>query len=284
MDAFADRRDRLDAAGVAEIAPGVRRLVAPNPGPMTGPGTNTYLVGRERVVVVDPGPAIAAHLDAIADAVGGAHVEAILVTHTHADHSPGAAPLRARLGGRLVGALPRHRAHHDATFVPDEIPEECATYAADAGPVVALATPGHASNHVCWYLPHARLLCTGDHVLGTVSPVILAPDGDMAEYLESLRRIRRLDLERLAPGHGPLLERPVEVVDGLIRHRLAREAKVAAALAADGPAPIEALLARVYADVDAALHRIALHSLEAHLLKLERDGRAARDAGRWRAA
>ena len=273
------------APGIAvAVAPGVRRIVAPNPGRMTGPGTNTYLVGSRALVVLDPGPALEAHLEAIVAAVAGARVVAIAVTHTHRDHSPAARPLGARLAAPLVGCCARHAAFQDPSFVPDTLAGEGHALATDAGELVAVATPGHASNHLCWHQPALRLLYTGDHILGTVSPVILPPDGDMGEYLDSLARLQRLDLAVLAPGHGPLLAEPRAAIAALIGHRLAREARVAAALAALGRASLEALLPVVYRDVDAVLHGYARYTLEAHLLKLEREGRARRDGTDWRPA
>lgn len=266
---------------VVALAAGVRRIVAPNPGRMTGPGTNTYLIGTRELVILDPGPAVAAHLEAIAAAVGGARVVAVAVTHTHRDHSPGARPLRARLGAPLVGQRARHAAFQDPDFEPDLVAREGLRLATDAGELVAVATPGHASNHVCWHQPALRLLYTGDHVLGTVSPVILPPDGDMAEYLDSLARLRGLALEAFAPGHGPLLPEPAAVIESLLRHRLAREARVVAALAALGRASLATLLPAVYRDVATELHDVARYSLEAHLLKLEREGRARRDGADW---
>jgi glyoxylase-like metal-dependent hydrolase (beta-lactamase superfamily II) len=274
------------AAGLAPgrpvpVAAGVRRIVAPNPGRMTGPGTNTYLIGTRELVVLDPGPAADSHLDAIVDAVGTGRVVAIAVTHTHRDHSPGATPLRARLGAPLVGMRARHVAFQDPDFTPDTPAHDGFALATDAGRLVAVATPGHASNHLCWHQPAIRLLYSGDHVLGTVSPVILPPDGDMSEYLDSLARLRGLDLAAFAPGHGPLVPDPVATIDALIRHRLAREARIVRALADLGGAPLEALLPVVYQDVAGELHGYARYSLEAHLLKLEREGRARRDGEDW---
>ncbi|HXQ63218.1 MAG TPA: MBL fold metallo-hydrolase [Steroidobacteraceae bacterium] len=263
------------------VAPGVRRVLAPNPGPMTGSGTNTYLVGRERLVILDPGPAIDSHVAAILAAVGGARVVAIAVTHTHRDHSPAAAPLHAALGAPRRGAVPRHREFHDPSFVADLPAGDGCILATDVGELVAVATPGHASNHLCWFEPAGRRLYTGDHVLGTVSPVILPPDGDMTEYLDSLARLDALDAQAILPGHGPVLAEPKVVIAALVRHRQMREARVLAALRDLGPASIETLLPHVYADVDPARHAIARYSLEAHLLKLERECRARRDDGRW---
>jgi glyoxylase-like metal-dependent hydrolase (beta-lactamase superfamily II) len=263
-----------------EVAPGIRRLVAPNPGRMTGPGTNTYLVGDRSVLVVDPGPAIDAHVAAICDAIGSARVAGVLVTHTHRDHSPAPRPLGEHYLAPLVGRRPRYEDFHDASFVADEEPADGARYASDAGELIAVATPGHASNHVCWFHPATRSLLTGDHVLGTVSPVILPPDGDMSEYLDSLARLQRLDLAAILPGHGPVLDDPAAVLAGLVAHRLGREAKVQRALATEARA-LEDLMPHVYDDVDPALHGFARYSLLAHLLKLQEEGLANCADDRW---
>lgn len=263
------------------LAPGVRRILAPNPGLMTGQGTNTYLVGTEAVVVLDPGPAISVHLDAILAAVGSARLVAIAVTHTHRDHSPGAMALAARRTAPVVGRLAAHAAFQDPTFHPDHVPEAGTELSTDAGPLVAVPTPGHASNHICWHHPALRLVYTGDHVLGTVSPVILPPDGDMGDYLDSLARLAGLDLAAIAPGHGPVLADPPAVLAALVRHRLAREQRVVDALADLGRASIDRILPIVYADVAPELHAYARYSLEAHLIKLERDGRVTRRGDEW---
>jgi glyoxylase-like metal-dependent hydrolase (beta-lactamase superfamily II) len=263
------------------LAPGVRRLVAPNPGRMTGDGTNTYLIGERRVVVIDPGPAIESHVDALLAAIGDAEVVAIAVTHTHSDHSPAAALLHARTAAPRRGATPRCRDFHDETFTADVPTGDGTVLATDAGELIAVATPGHASNHLCWFEPATGRLYTGDHILGTVSPVILPPDGDMGEYLDSLQRLAALGATCLLPGHGPVLADPGTVIATLVRHRLMREARVLAALDGAGPATLEMLLPRVYADVDPALYGIAAYSLEAHLIKLRRDGRVQQRAGRW---
>ena len=274
----------LTPGQVVALGAGVRRIVAPNPGRMTGPGTNTYLFGSRDVVVLDPGPAIGAHLDAINAALGTARLAAIAVTHTHLDHSPAAAPLALRHGAPLAGRMPRDAACHDRSFTATLPTEDGDRLACDAGALLAVTTPGHASNHVCWHHEPTRILYTGDHVLGTVSPVIMPPDGDMTEYLQSLARLATLDLAALAPGHGPVLAEPQRVIAALIRHRLEREARVAAALAAHGPATLDALLRVVYADVATPLHDVARYSLLAHLIKLERDGRAGRAGLAWMAA
>ena len=290
---------RIDPAGRglawADIVPGrvvrlsarVLRVTAPNAGMMTGPGTNSYLVGdpaTNRWTVIDPGPDDASHRQALLAAAPGP-LERILVTHTHVDHSPGAAPLARATGAPVLGRRPLHAAGQDATFAPDE--ELYGGEVLALGPDTTLRvlhTPGHASNHLCYLLEQERTLFTGDHVMQGSTVVINPPDGDMAAYLRALESLHALELDWFAPGHGFLVARPHEVVRALVRHRLGRESKVVTALAAIGPAPIEALVLQVYDDVPAALHPVARRSLLAHLLKLEAEGRARCSDGSWSAA
>jgi glyoxylase-like metal-dependent hydrolase (beta-lactamase superfamily II)/8-oxo-dGTP pyrophosphatase MutT (NUDIX family) len=288
---------RLDPRGqwgaLAEIVPGrairlsdnVIRVTAPNPGVMTGPGTNSYLVGdavRGRWTVIDPGPADEAHLQALQAAAPGP-IERILVTHTHKDHSPGAAALARATGAPVLGRRPLHATGQDESFDPAREVDDGEIFPVGDGLVLkALHTPGHASNHLCFLLPHERLLFTGDHVMQGSTVVINPPDGDMAAYLAALRGLLELPLDWLAPGHGFLVARPREVIEALIRHRLAREARVLDALQALAPAPLDTLLPRVYADVPASLHAMARRSLLAHLLKLQHDGVAAAQGETWR--
>jgi glyoxylase-like metal-dependent hydrolase (beta-lactamase superfamily II) len=266
----------------ATIGPGIVRIVAPNPGPLTGPGTNTYLVGTSELAVIDPGPDDEAHVEAIARA-GAGKIAWILVTHTHRDHSPAARALRELTGALVVGRAAPEARGQDRRFCPDAQPADGERVMLGEAALRCIWTPGHASNHLCFLLEQGGVLFTGDHILGQVSPVILPPDGDMADYLDSLRRLREMPLAMIAPGHGPMLQRPVEVIDALIGHRLVRETKVCAALARAGGATLDELLLDVYADVDLALHELARHSLLAHLLKLEREGRAGREDALWRA-
>jgi len=290
---------RIDPAGRggahADIVPGrvvhlsarVRRVTAPNPGVMTGPGTNSYLVGdpvTNRWTVIDPGPHDDSHRQALLQAAPGP-IERILVTHTHVDHSPGAAALARATGAPVLGRHPAHATGMDPNFAPDE--ELRGGEQMELGPTAALRvlhTPGHASNHLCYLLEAEKTLFTGDHVMQGSTVVINPPDGDMAVYLEALRGLLALDIEWLAPGHGFLVARPHEVVSALIKHRLAREARVVQALQAV-PAgtmtPLDDLLPRVYADVPPGLHPVARRSLLAHLLKLQGDGLAVADGERW---
>ncbi|MEN9418943.1 MAG: hypothetical protein RI988_2563 [Pseudomonadota bacterium] len=291
---------RIDPAGLggrayADIVPGrvvrlsprVLRITAPNAGMMTGPGTNSYLVGdpaANRWTVIDPGPDEASHREALLAAAPGP-IERILVTHTHIDHSPGAVALSRATGAPVLGRRPLHAAGQDASFDPAE--ELFGGEVLGLGPETSLHvvhTPGHASNHLCYLLPEERTLFTGDHVMQGSTVVINPPDGDMAAYLRALEALYALDIEWFAPGHGFLVARPHEVVRALVRHRLGREAKVAAALAAAGPAPLEGLVTRVYDDVPPGLHAVARRSLLAHLLKLEAEGRARCVDGNWSGA
>lgn len=273
----------LPAPGVVSaLSPGIRRLIAPNPSMMTGPGTNTYLVGDDEVAVIDPGPSIDAHLDAIEEAAGG-RIRHILVTHTHPDHSPGAAPLKKRTGAALYGRPAPEGRHQDQTFAPDRILDdgdalETATYT-----LRAVHTPGHASNHLCYLHDASRRLFTGDHIINGSTVVIDPPDGSMSDYLESLEHLKSQPLRRIAPGHGDVMEQPTEAIDWIIRHRLQREAKVLAALRLQADCTSADLTRTVYAEVDERLHPVAERSLLAHLLKLQQDGRAEVRDDRWRA-
>jgi glyoxylase-like metal-dependent hydrolase (beta-lactamase superfamily II) len=266
----------LTSGQLDEIAPGVRRLVARNPGFMTGPGTNTYLLGTQRCAVIDPGPHDPVHIERILEAAGG-RVSAILATHTHPDHSPGVAALAQSTGAEvLVRGAPVH-GRQDATFAPTRVLNDGDVVRVDDLALRAIHTPGHASNHLCYLLEGAGMLFSGDHVMQGSTVVIGPPDGDMQVYLQSLARVQREPVTRIAPGHGTVIEDAQSEVARLIAHRLQREAKVVERLRRAGRATIDVLVASVYDDVDPRLHPVAKGSVLAHLLKLEADGRAARD-------
>ena len=268
------------AGATAVLSPVVRRVVARNPGPLTGAGTNTYLVGTGPVIVLDPGPADPVHIDAILAAAPGG-IAQIVVTHTHSDHSPGAALLAARTGAAIVGRPTEPDADMDRTFVPTRVPADGECVRAPGVSLRAVYTPGHVGNHVCWLHEEERLLFTGDHILGGVTTVIIPPSGDMGDFLASLAKLRALDAAAIAPGHGPVLDEPAVVIDALVAHRLAREAKVLAAVRGQGAATLAELLPVVYDDVPVPMHRIARWSLWAHLIKLAREGRVREEAGHW---
>ncbi len=263
---------------LVELASGVRRLVAPNPGPMTGPGTNTYVIGTDSLTIIDPGPDIESHLTMLSE-VGA--IENILVTHTHPDHSPAAAVLASQTGARLVGRPPPGDGRQDTSFRPDHVPADNELLVLDGFVCQAIATPGQASNHVCYFLKELGWLFTGDHIMGGSTVVIAPPDGDMDAYLSSLEGLKRLRITALLPGHGAMIEQPMSAIDGLVRHRLAREAKVLTALDTALAKTDDLLLAAVYDDVPATLHPVAKRSLLAHLYRLEKRGRAVQLASGW---
>ncbi len=263
-----------------ELAPGITRLVAPNPGMMTGPGTNTYLLGEAELAVIDPGPAIDRHVNAILERAAG-KLRWVLVTHTHTDHSPAAQALAEATGAELLGRPAPAGRHQDAAFRPGRVLEDGDVLATADFELEAVHTPGHASNHLCYRHAALRWLFTGDHIIDGSTVVIDPPDGSMVDYLRSLEKLKRLDIDAIAPGHGNVIERPREAIDALIAHRLAREAKVARALAAHPGTTLSELVRHAYDEVDRTLHALAERSLLAHLEKLEAESRARRDGGRW---
>ncbi|MCL7942192.1 MBL fold metallo-hydrolase [Halomonas sp. ATCH28] len=271
----------IEPGRAVELAPGVIRVTAPNSGAMTGPGTNSYLLGDgDDHLVIDPGPAEPAHLERLL-ALAGGRLSRVLVTHTHIDHSPGAAWLKARTSARLVGLPPPPGASQDAGFVPDHRPRHGERLETPAGSLKVLHTPGHASNHLCYLLEPARLLFAGDQVMQGSTVVINPPDGDMAAYLEALNALGEEPFDTIAPGHGFLIGEAHAAIDFLVTHRLAREHKVRRALARHAPVSLETLTRHAYDDVPEEKLGVAARSALAHLLKLEAEGRAAQRAGQW---
>lgn len=258
----------------------VTRITAPNPGAMTGPGTNTYLVGEAEIAVIDPGPAVDSHIEKILQA-GTGRIRWLLTTHTHMDHSPACAAIKAATGAQLLGRPAPAGGSQDQSYVPDRILQDGERLALGNLHLRALRTPGHASNHLCYLLEETRMLFTGDHVMQGSTVVINPPDGDMRAYLASLDRLLAEDIAIIAPGHGYLIGAPHKEVRRLVAHRLAREAKVAAALGRLGTATPEQLVPEVYADVPPKLHPVAMRSLTAHLGKLVIDGRVREESGRY---
>jgi len=261
----------------------VVRITAPNPGAMTGPGTNSYIVGGEELALIDPGPESDAHREALLRAVGN-RLKWILCTHTHLDHSPGTRAIRTATGARTAGyaTVPRD-GRQDTAFAPDRPLREGDTIEVGGLHLRAIHTPGHASNHLCYLLEEQRLLFTGDHVMQGSTVVISPPDGDMQAYLASLERLLALDIAAFAPGHGQLIDTPHDEARRLIAHRLKREQKVIDAFSERNPATLDELLPVVYSDTSPRLHPVARRSLEAHLIKLAREGRATqKEDGAWR--
>jgi len=265
----------------AQLSPLVARITAPNPGMMTGPGTNTYLIGGGQLALIDPGPESPAHLAAMLAAVGD-RLRWILCTHTHLDHSPGARALKGATGAEVIGMPAPPHGSQEATFAPDRVFRHGDVLDCGAFTLRAVHTPGHASNHLCYLLEPEKLLFTGDHMMQGSTVVINPPDGDMVAYLESLAALLALDIARAAPGHGHPLDAPHEEARRLIAHRLGREQKVVAAFTANNPATLDALLPVVYSDTPERLHPVARRSLHAHLLKLEREGRVEQRGELWK--
>lgn len=255
----------------------VTRLTAPNPGVMTGPGTNTYLVGADALAVIDPGPAIEEHVRRIVE-VGAGRIRWILATHTHVDHSPAARLLKDATGACVLGRPRPAHGHQDPDFAPERVVGHGERLALGGATLRAIHTPGHASNHLCYLLEETRMLFTGDHIMQGSTVVINPPDGNMRAYLGSLAALAQEDAAILAPGHGYLIGNPAKEIRRLIEHRHARERKVTGAIARLGAPTLEELVPLVYDDVHARIHPLAARSLAAHLEKLVAEG-AVRESG-----
>lgn len=279
------RDDTLPHGDVEETAPGVRRLVCNNPSAFTFRGTNTYIVGRGAVAVIDPGPEDAAHLAAILRATEGERVTHVIVTHTHRDHSPGAAALVAVTGARTYGFGPHMTPPEaggeggDHGFRPDvTVPDE-GVVAGEGWRLTALHTPGHCANHLCFAMDGNGVLFSADHVMSWSTSVVSPPDGDMTDYMRSLERVMARDDQVLLPGHGPAIRDPKPFLAGLHAHREEREARVLEALAKAGIATADELVGPVYGPLDPRLVKPAGRSLLSHLIKLERERAVIRAPG-----
>jgi len=277
---------------VTTLHPLVRRLTADNASAYTYTGTQTYLVGQRDVAVIDPGPDSARHVDAILSAMAGAAIRAIVCTHTHRDHSPAAALLKAATGAPIIGCaalVPADAgdgidAAYDLAYAPDRVLGDGESVEGDGWTLTAVATPGHTSNHLCFALPQAEALFSGDHVMGWSTSIVSPPDGDMGAYMASLDTLLGRTENVYYPGHGDPIDRPQRVVRGMLGHRKQREGQILRRLAL-GPATIEDLVAAMYAGLDEKLRGAAARSVLAHLIDLERRVRVT-DLGdaRWRLA
>jgi glyoxylase-like metal-dependent hydrolase (beta-lactamase superfamily II) len=287
------REDTLAHGAVEETAPGVRRILCPNPSAFTFRGTNTWIIGRGRVAVLDPGPEDATHLAAILGALKGEEITHILVSHTHRDHSPGARALQAATGAPTHG-FGRHMTPPDQGgeggdhgFTPDVVLPDGGVVEGDDWRLKALHTPGHCGNHLCFAMDGAAgNFFSADMVMSWSTSVVSPPDGDMAAYMASLERlIARGEQDRMyLCGHGPRLPNPAPYLAALKAHRLEREAKTLDALRAAGVATAVELVPPVYGPLDPRLVGPAGRSLLAHLIKLERDGVVAQQGEAWRLA
>ena len=262
-----------------KLTEGVCRITAPNAGAMTGPGTNSYILGKKRLTLVDPGPLDDSHINVLLDATKG-RLEQILVTHTHPDHSPAAAPIAKVTGVPCVGLLASDSLHQDETFVPDiELHHEKQIMVEDQV-LTAVHTPGHVNNHFC-FLHENGMLFTGDHIMEGSTVVIVPPGGNMSQYMASLKLLKSYPIKQLVPGHGHVMEQPEAVVDWLLDHRTMRENKVIAKLKQHSGCTVEGLLPLVYDDVDTAMHHMAALSMLAHLIKLAEEGKSYCRDDQW---
>jgi glyoxylase-like metal-dependent hydrolase (beta-lactamase superfamily II) len=261
---------------VDQVHPQVRRLLAPNPSPFTYTGTQTYIVGTGTVAVIDPGPDLSEHVEAILAATKGERIAAILCTHTHRDHSPASRPLAAAAGAPIVGCAPlaleddgpRADAAFDFGYRPDRVLADGEALADGGWTLRAVATPGHTSNHLCFALEGTGQLFTGDHVMGWSTTVVSPPDGDMTLYMQSLDLLLARDDAVYHPAHGPAVDNPHAHVHALIAHRGMRETQILTQLEA-GEGRIPAMVEAMYRDIDPRLHPAAGRSVLAHLLDLE---------------
>ncbi|MFM7403083.1 MAG: MBL fold metallo-hydrolase [Erythrobacter sp.] len=275
-----------------ELEPLVRRVLAPNPSPYTFTGTQTYVVGDPHgpdCAVIDPGPHEPDHIDAIIAAIAGRRVVAIMCTHTHRDHSPAAAPLAAAINAPIIGcaplvlqvAGPRSDEAFDPTYAPDRILEDGESLRGTGWTLTAVATPGHTSNHLCYALEESGALFTGDHVMGWSTSVVIPPDGDMGDYMASLDKLMARDDVRYHSAHGAAIEKPKQLVRGMIGHRRQREAQILRLLG-EAARPVSGFIPEMHKGLDERLIMAAEMSVTAHLIDLEKRGQAAREADLWR--
>ncbi|HEX8572596.1 MAG TPA: MBL fold metallo-hydrolase [Allosphingosinicella sp.] len=277
-----------ESGRVERLGPRVRRVLAPNPSPFTYTGTQTYIVGSGEVAVIDPGPDLPEHVEALLAALDGERVAAILCTHTHRDHSPASRPLKAATGAPIAGCAPlglddsgpRADESFDFDYRPDRILADGERLAADGWTLEAVATPGHTSNHLCVALAEERALFTGDHVMGWSTTVVAPPDGDMADYRRSLDKLLARDDLIYYPAHGPAVEDPKGHVRRLLVHRHMRERQIVGQLER-GEGRVEAMVEQMYAGIDPRLFPAAGRSVLAHLIDLERSGQVRREGESW---
>ena len=276
-------------AKLEELEPGIARVLAHNPSAFTYYGTQTYLIGTRQLAVIDPGPDLPEHIDALEVAIGGRDVVAIMCTHTHRDHSPAARPLAERADAPIIGCAPlaletvgpRADASFDGDYSPDRVLDDGDLLEIDGETVAAVATPGHTSNHLCF--SYRGALFSGDHVMGWSTTVVVPPDGDMAAYMASLDALRQRDDRVYYPAHGPAVTNPQQYVRHLVGHRMQREKQILG-LIGDQAREIPDIVANAYPGLDPRLTVGAGGSVLAHLVDLERRGLVERQGEAWKAA
>lgn len=274
------REIEFDYGASEEVSPLIRRVVADNPSAFTYKGTGTYIVGRGKVAVIDPGPLLDAHVEALMRALEGETVTHILITHTHSDHSPAAAPLKKLTGAKTYGYGPHGSGageeDGDTDFVPDVELRHGDVIFGDGWTIEAVHTPGHTSNHLCFALREEKVLFSGDHVMGWSTSIVSPPDGDMTAYMASLELLLGRDDETYWPTHGPAIRDPKTLVRAFIAHREDREHQIIAQLKA-GRTRIADMVPVMYAAVDKRLHPAAARSVFAHMGRLVAQGRVVTD-------
>ncbi len=263
-----------------QVSPLIRRVLADNPSPFTYKGSGTYIIGKGQVAVIDPGPLLENHVAAILAATAGETISHIVITHTHNDHSPASVPLKARSGAQIIGCAtivvaddsgPRSDAAFDLGYAPDHVMMDGEVIAGPGWSLEAVSTPGHTSNHMCYALLEEKALFTGDHVMGWSTTVIAPPDGDMTDYIASLRKLLNRDDVRYYPTHGKPVEKPKSFVRALIAHRKQRENQIVRILAS-GPATVPQMVEQMYASTPKILHGAAGRSVLAHLIEMAKHG------------
>jgi glyoxylase-like metal-dependent hydrolase (beta-lactamase superfamily II) len=275
---------------IEQLEPGIARLLARNPSPFTYIGTQTYLIGEDEVVVIDPGPDLPEHVEAIIEALDGRTLAAIACTHTHRDHSPASRPLKEATGAPIIGCAPlalesigpRADASFDKQYSPDKVLADGEAIELGGGKrLVAVATPGHTSNHLCF--AYGDALFTGDHVMGWSTTVVFPPDGDMAAYMRSMELLRQRKDRIYYPAHGPAVTKPMQLVRGMIGHRMQRERQIRRILE-EGARGVPEIVDSAYPGLDPRLTVAAGGSVLAHLLDLEARGLVERQGETWTAA
>jgi glyoxylase-like metal-dependent hydrolase (beta-lactamase superfamily II) len=276
-------------AKLEQLEPGVARVLAHNPSAFTYFGTQTYLIGTDEIAIIDPGPDLPEHIDALEEAIAGRKVAAIMCTHTHRDHSPASRPLAERTNAPIIGcaplalktAGPRADASFDGDYSPDRVLQDGETLEVDGKSIGAVATPGHTSNHLCFAYEGALL--TGDHVMGWSTTVVFPPDGDMCAYMQSLDKLRQRDDRIYYPAHGPAVTNPQQYVRHLAGHRMQREKQILK-LVGEKARPIPDIVANAYPGLDPRLVVAAGGSVLAHLVDLQRRGLVEQQEELWTAA
>ena len=274
--------DAIDYHKPVKLTNNIHRLTSRNPSQMTGPGTNTYIVGRSSFVVVDPGPALESHVHNILHYFGQ-RIEAVLVTHTHKDHSPAARIIAKETGAKLFGSVIENDGHQDTTFSSQKKIENNEILKFSENSVKAIQTPGHVANHICYLIESDKFLITGDHLMEGTTVVIIPPSGSMKDYMDSLQKLMDYNFKYIGPGHGVVINKPKQEIERVYRHRVKREKKILKIVTETKPSSLEELTKKAYGDVNENLHFWASKSLLAHLIKLESEKLVVQNKGKWSA-